>query len=394
MTPLRLLVVTDQFWPVVSAGAMALEQLCLAVVRRGHSVRVLTRRNQKYWSASLRIGDIEVERLAYCPRTRFGNLRLTRHVGQWLGLGLERDTFDLLLVDPFDPLAPSVISFAARHKSPLCIWQASDEAGGWDSVWPKIRRSLTALKERSLWVISEPACADAIRAAEIGARRVLVGGPYVDCAPVPELTKAAARAALAENQRVLNVAPGEPILVMRGDGKPSPGAIEAIEAWRWVQQAYPHARFWITGDDEFARQASELIRSRDLTNEVLLVGRFDDWSELLRAADLMIQPDNPIRPPFAALMAMRFGLPVVVIADDASPRTWFQPDSTGFGHVSGHPRRLAQRLIELLEQPSNREQVADRARKIVLRQHDLELAVARLEQFGREVCAERESVRS
>ncbi len=393
MIPLRVLVVTDRFWPVVDSDALALEQMCRALSGRGHLLRVLTRSWQKYWAARLRIGEIDVLRLAFSARSRFGNVRLARYLNQWLES--HRDEFDLLVIDPLSELNSATIQFAARHEFPICLWQAvGADAAAWSAAWSKLRRNVTSISTHACWIVTDIRYADQLREAGANPASVRVLGPSIDCAPHPELPRATARSAIADNHPTLSVAPNESLVVSIGNWNTSRGAGELIDAWRWVRESFPSSRLWLIGNGSEIHKIGEQIRLRQLSNEVIVAGCFDEWSDVLRAADLLIQTEPAVEPPFATLAAMRYGLAVLANRGDRSMGAWLRVNENGFGYLPGDPRRLAQQIVDILERRAERETIAGSARQFVVQRHNLEQAAICLEQLGRDLVEHREKVQS
>lgn len=392
MNRLRLLMVTDRFWPIVDSEALALEQLCRAMARRGEAVRVLMRSWQKYWPATLQVGEIDVVRLPFAPRTRFGNLRLARQLNHWLEI--HRDEFDVLVVDPQSELCSPVIAFAARHEVPLCVCQlSSTEPAKWSALWPRIRRHVSALHSHACWIVHQAPLTEQLCGAGADPQRVVVLGPPIDCSSQPTVTRSDARAALADNHPTLVVPPNEPLVVSFGEWDSSRGACEWVDAWRWVRQSFPCAKLWLIGNGTEILKIADHIRHRQLVGDVILTGAFDDWGDVLSAADLLIQTESGAFPSLAALAAMQRGLPVMV-NEEKPASNWASDLGVGFGYVSGDSRKIAHQVIEILEQPAAREAKLARAKQLVMDRHDLANFAARLERLARDLVEHREQVQS
>ncbi len=391
MNPLRLLMVTDRFWPVVDPDTLAAEQLCHALVSRGHVVRVLTRSYNKYWSGRLRIGDLGVQRLAYCTNSRLGKSRLVRHLNQWLDSNHQE--IDFLLAHPLDELSGPLIQFAARHEIPVLLWQPSAcDLARWSAGINRLHYTWPIEKSVVRWIVAHPAQTDQLLSFGVDVARVGVFEPCFDGTTLVETTRAEARQALAENQRVLAIQANEPLIVCAGSWDSAKGAIELVEAWRWVRQSFPCGKLWIIGDGAEASKIWDHVRYRHLENEIVMVGWFDDWSDLVRAADLLVQTEMSLAPPFPALAAMWHGLPILGATTDRSTDRWLRDGDNGFEYSPSDPRQLAKRTIDILEQQSIREAVVQRARILVQAQHDLATAISRFEQVACRLANRREKV--
>lgn len=392
MNPLRVLIVTDRFWPIVDPAAMAHEQLAHALARRGHAVRVLSRRWQKYSSPQMRIGDVEVTRLPFNAPTRFGTLRQTRQLNLWIES--HRANFDLLLIDPQDTLCAPLLPLVARAQIPICFWPAVAEAGELDPSLRHPKRNLSTIQRCSAWIgpVAEPWREWA--ACLVDDKRLCRLGPFVDCDFSPNINRTAARAALAENHPLFNVGSQDPLVITIGTGADRLWLCEWIDGWEAVSRIHRMARLWIIGAGvEFPRIA-EHIRLRQLEHLVLLTGRFDDWSDVMRAADLYLEPRPSSVPLFPVRYAMTAELPVLVGGGALGENAWLEPGISGFASDSMDPHRKAQDLIDILGQPELRESVARTARQRVQRDHSLDAGINMLERLGRELVGKPEKVRS
>jgi glycosyltransferase involved in cell wall biosynthesis len=392
MNSLRVLFVSERFWPIVDPAAMAIEQVSHALARRGHVVRVLTRRWQKYWPPELRVGDIDVVRLPYSPRTRFGAMRLSKNVAQWLDL--HRVHFDLILIDPRDTLLAAVIAWVTRNRFPICFWPTCAEPMTEDEANRFTRPRSTSAQDHAAWIgpLVEPV-AEVARSL-VNPKRVSTLGPFVDCLPLDDVSRTKARAALADNHPLHSLGKDDPLIVSVGTWNDARPILPWIDSWDVVCRTYPGARLWIVGDGDEVPRIADHIRSRQMAHQILLVGRFDDWSDLFKAADLFVQADASVVPPFPSLCAMNAELPIVARGDNREQNAWLNPGVNGFWCRSREPRAMAKAIVDALQQPEQRASIARAAQLQVRRDHNLDAGVAELERLGHELVAKLEKVRS
>lgn len=392
MNSLRVLFVSDRFWPIVDPAALAIEQVAHALARRGHFVRVLTRRWQKYWPPELRVGDVDVVRLPYSPRTRFGAMRLSKNVVQWLEL--HRIHFDLVVIDPCDSLLPAIVPWVARNRFPICFWPTYAEPRTGDDANRLAPLRLNSFEDHVAWIgpLVEPVAEVARRI--VNSQRISTLGPFVDCVPGDDVSRTKARAALADNHPLLSLGPNDPLVVSIGTWHDGRTILPWIDSWDAVCRTYPGARFWIVGDGDEIPRIAEHIRSRQMAHQILLVGRLDDWSDLLAGADLFIQPDTSTVPPYPSLCAMNSELPILAGGGTLEQNAWLSPGVNGFWCHSRDPRGLARTILNALQQPEERESVARAAQLQVRRDHNLDTGIAELERLGSELVAKLEKVRS
>jgi glycosyltransferase involved in cell wall biosynthesis len=392
MNPLRLLVVTDRFWPVVDPEALAAEEIGHALAERGHIVQILTCSGQKYWSPHLRIGELTVSRIPYCSTSRLGKLRLVRQTNQWLEA--RHETFDLMIARPMDELCGPAIHFSARHQLPACLWQCSTpDLSHWSMRVTRQIHSWGLDVSPIQWIMAHVAQVDLLRRLGIESSRLSLIEPGIDCRGDSPLTRTVARAALAENHRMLSVDFSEPLVISPAFCDLPAGTLELLEAWRLVRKSYPRGRLWLLGDAPPSSEIWARLRNIGLENEVVAVGWFDNWNDISRAADLLVLPNANLAPPYPALVAMRDGLPILVAKGGPAP-SWSRDGDLALEYMPGDPRRLAHRIKEILEHAGYREAVAASAKKYVRAQHDLANVVRQFESLAASLIQRREKVRS
>jgi glycosyltransferase involved in cell wall biosynthesis len=320
-----------------------------------------------------------------------GNSKILRQLRQQLTAQQHR--IDLLVADPTDFFGVLTAGIAERHDIPICLFQAGGDDGLWNAAWPKLNELDGILGPRTYWVLPRPQ-ADQVCAAGASPWRVNSTAPLVErpAAHVPNRTEA--RAALSDNHPTLIVPGSGPLVVAVGEWDTARGLNDWIEAWRWVCRSYSNARLWVVGCGSEAPRIAERIRQRELTNEVLMLGAVDDWTDLMRAADLFIQTECSPTPAFPTLVAMSHGVPVLANAGEHSPPAWLREHECARTYSPGEPRLMSRRLVDALEQRQARETAIQRALEYVENSHSLEHALDRIEQWAQEFVAVRENVQS
>jgi glycosyltransferase involved in cell wall biosynthesis len=392
MSPLRILIAAERIWPLADAEALAVEQIAHGLAGRDHAVTVLTRRWHKYWPSRLRIGDVQVERLEYCSPTRLGRGRLTRAVRAWLEQ--RASGFDLLVAAPLGELAGPVAMFAEQREMPLCLWQttATDwtewnaEIGRWRRTWP-------VHKAPHHWSLVHRAYADGLRTVTAQEEPITIWEPGI-ALRTPNVNRTVCRAALAEHHPELAIAPNEPLVLAVGAWRAASSAVEIVEAWRWVCQPYRLSKLWLIGEGPELPRAVEHARQRQMDHQVIAAGWFDDWSDLIDAADLFVAADPSLAPSYPMLAALRSGLPVVLPIADPSQRQWMRDAEIGIEYAPGNPQALGRRIAETLADPSRRAAVAARGRTAVAAYHDLDDSLEQFERTAHELVGRRERVRT
>lgn len=143
------------------------------------------------------------------------------------------------------------------------------------------------------------------------------------------------------------------------------GVVEAMEAARLVLQARPTARFEFAGpfeDDEL--RASLEAMAEPFGDRVRFLGKVDAErkTELLATCGVLLFP--PVEPeghPRVVLEGIAAGVPVVATDRGAIAETVVDGES-GFVIDQPDPRRLADRVLALLDDPALRERMGAAAR--------------------------------
>lgn len=159
-------------------------------------------------------------------------------------------------------------------------------------------------------------------------------------------------------------APGEPPMRESGAGSrflgvgrldEQKGFDVAVEAMALVVEQVPGARLEIAGEGSKRPELTAAIERLGLGDAVQLLGRREDISELMRAADVFVHTARWEGFGLVLLEAMRAALPIVAtragaipeVVDDGVTGTLVPPDD---------PRAVAAALVELAQRPSLRHQ--------------------------------------
>lgn len=134
---------------------------------------------------------------------------------------------------------------------------------------------------------------------------------------------------------------------------------EFLEAARRVSASRPGALFFIVGSAKFTQHRAlesrvhALIRERGLSERVRFLGHLDDVGRLMAAMDLLVFPSRFEAFSRALLEAMACGVPVV--ASDAGGILEAVADGETGRLVHGvDPERLAEGMLELIDDPDKR----------------------------------------
>lgn len=187
------------------------------------------------------------------------------------------------------------------------------------------------------------------------------------------------------------IAPERPLLVYIGrvtQEKNVPFLIEALAA---VHRTYPDALLVIAGEGSADTSLRQAVAERDLVHSVLFLGYLERGEELLdcyRAADVFVYPSRTETHALAVLEAMAAGVPVVAHALMGSKDVL----QAGEGALIAEPtvEDFAAKVMELLADPARRARLAAAGQEQA-RQWSASVMVERLLDCYREVAGQRVS---
>lgn len=136
-----------------------------------------------------------------------------------------------------------------------------------------------------------------------------------------------------------------------------------LEAFSLVLERLPDARLLVCGENSWNDGYDDVIAERvtelDLAEHVAFVGFRSDLAQLLAASDVFVLATEDDALPLVFLAAMAAGLPCVAIDSGGVPEI-VRDGENGFIAPPGDEVVLANRLIELLENPDLRAEMGAR----------------------------------
>jgi len=312
VNPLRLLLVTERFWPLMGRAAKATANLAVALASRRMDVTVLTARWHPRWPSEIVYRGVPVVRLANPPAHGRNGIRSMRPLGRWLRKNQGR--YDIVYVSALKHDACAALG-AVRRGVPVVL--RAERAGRFgDCLWQLDARCGRRIKRQCMK-------ADALIGPSRQIERELIAAGYargrvhylpngVPIPPAPGAArKTAGRAALAEVNPSLRMPDDAPLAVYTGRLDKAKGLGDLVAAWKGLLAARPDARLWLAGEGPYRQDLESQIVESGLLGRVFLVGVFDSVDELLAAADLFVLPSREEGPSLALLEAMASGLPIV-----------------------------------------------------------------------------------
>jgi glycosyltransferase involved in cell wall biosynthesis len=311
MKRLRLLIVTPRYWPLVGDAEQMTARLADAFCSRGMDVTVLTARWHSDWPTMVMHRQTRVERLPYAPRGGWNTLRYMRALSRWIRT--KRNDFDIVYVMNLKHDAYATVGAAASLRLPV-ILRARRAGPTGDCHWQTTARFGKRIRTRCQAAVA------VVSSTPVGAQELASAG-YTSVMQICDGTEEApprsaaerfrARAALADINHDLAVAEYAPVAVCVERLQEGRGLEKLIRAWFPVGERWPSAKLWIIGDGPLRDSLYEGIVDLGLHHQILLPGSFDDWHELLQAADAYVSASPDFATTQALLDAMAAGLPIL-----------------------------------------------------------------------------------
>jgi glycosyltransferase involved in cell wall biosynthesis len=131
-----------------------------------------------------------------------------------------------------------------------------------------------------------------------------------------------------------------------------------------VLDQLPDAKFVVVGDGPDRAKLEALIEKLGIRGSVRMLGRRDDMPAVYASLDLMVSSSRREGLPIAILEGMASRLPLIATPVGAVPTVMFD-GHTGVLVRAKDPELLATKIIELLQDDSQRERLGSAARKLV-----------------------------
>jgi glycosyltransferase involved in cell wall biosynthesis len=363
VNPLRLLLVTQRFWPLAGGAQRLMANLAIDLAARGCNVTVLTARWHPAWSTAFRFHGVPVVRLPHAPEGRWGTFRYLVSLARWLRRNVGR--FDVVCVSSLQREAyvalravgrrlPVVLRAERAGSRGDCRWQAEACCG---------RRIARCAQTAAAVIAPSRIVEEELAVAGYDRGRICCVPNGVPLPPLrtPE-ARTAARAALAEAHPALELTDFTPLAVHIGRLRAHHGLHTLVAAWEAIVARWPNARLWLASEGP---EHNALLRQAEMLNlagRAIVVGTFDATDGLLAAADLFVAPSPEPGTGVALLEAMAAGLPVVA-ADTVANRQSITDNRDGLLVPPDDVPALSAAIYRLLDEPQLAAALAASARQ-------------------------------
>jgi glycosyltransferase involved in cell wall biosynthesis len=173
-----------------------------------------------------------------------------------------------------------------------------------------------------------------------------------------------ARFGLPEDRRYMSI-----VANLRNPVKDHPMFLRAAAR---VRAAVPDAGFAIAGEGELMESLRGLAAELGIKDEVFFLGRCDNVADLLFASDVGVLSSKAEGFANAILEYMAAGLPVVA-TDVGGAREAIAEGETGYLVASGDDEKMAERIIEVLNEPKRACAMGERGKLIAAEKFSCDL---------------------
>lgn len=313
MKPLRCVLVTRRFWPLVGGAEIVMANLGARFQQRDLSCQIVTAQWQSNWPTEFVHREVPVIRLRNPKQRIWGTFRYLSSLARWLKE--HADEIDIVYVSMLKHDAYTATKICQQLGIPVvlraegggdtgdCNWQTTARFG------PIIQRRC---KTADAVIAPSRAVADELQAAGYPADKLhlIPNGVALPAKPTTD-SQQLARTALAEANHDLVAAPEESVVVYTGRLDRNKGLYDLVNAWSEVTKNSPGCRLWLVGEGPDRDQLFQQIKDLDLRGQVVLPGAFDDVEEVLRAANLFILPSYFEGLSISLMEAMAHQVPVI-----------------------------------------------------------------------------------
>ena len=372
MKPLRTVLVTRRFWPLVGGAEIVMANLSSEFQQRGLQCQILTAQWEPSWPSEFVHREVPVVRLRN-PRQRvWGTLRYLKSLSRWLKD--HADKIDLVYVSMLKHDAYMATKVCQQLKIPVVLRaEGGGETG--DCHWQTTARFGNSIRHRcktaAAVVAPSRAIIEELQMAEYATKQLhqIPNGvpiPAANCSDSQQL----ARQALAEANRDLAVSPQEKIVAYTGRLDRNKGLFDLIEAWPNVVTQWPESQLWLVGEGPDRDGLFQRIRDLELQGRVIVPGAFDDVEEVLRAANLFILPSYFEGLSISLLEAMAHGVPALA-SDIPGNNDLITSGVNGGLFPAGNVQAISQSIQEALASPDRSASWASEALQMVQDKYSL-----------------------
>jgi glycosyltransferase involved in cell wall biosynthesis len=363
---LRLALVTRRFWPLVGGAENVMGHLAAELQQLGVKSTIVTAQWDSHWAREIDHAAVPIVRLPQSTLRGWGTIRYLWSLARWLRA--QRHEFDAVIVSTlrYDAYA----TLRALHGMAIPVVLRAERAGpSGDAAWLRTARFgsriQAACRKASALIAASGPIAEELNATGFAPDfiELIPNGVPLGEARSAERRRIA-RDTVAEANSDLKVDEGAPVVLYTGRLEAAKGLHDLLRAWRKIIDVWPNARLWLVGEGPDRDDLYDRLRTHELKYHVAMPGAFDDVSELLHAADVLVMPTHGEGLSLSVLEAMAAGLPVVA-TDTPGNREAITHGEQGLLVPPRNPTSLAEAIAETLTLREEASRRAERARQHV-----------------------------
>ena len=169
---------------------------------------------------------------------------------------------------------------------------------------------------------------------------------------------------VSEKKRELGIALSSPVVGTVCCFKPQKAPLDFVEMARRVKKEVPQSEFVMVGDGVLMAEVERSIEDKDLSSTFHLLGWREDVAEIMETFDVFALTSLWEGLPMVHAEAMSKGKPVVATSVDGTPEVVLD-GVNGFLTSPGDVNKLADRVIQLLQNDELREKMGKTGRQMV-----------------------------
>jgi glycosyltransferase involved in cell wall biosynthesis len=395
---IRVLFLTESFYPVLGGAEQHLLRLATRLAAEGWGTTVVTRRGKLDWAPRETLDEVRIVRVPPSGSSRRGKYLMLPFAAA--AVFREMGRHDLLVVRGTRVLGlPGLVAARARNRQVILQAEVNGEMSGEIYTWgtPLARgwtdravRAVTRLRNHWLrdadaFVAMSRLITDEFQAAGVPPERLAFIPHGVDCnrfAPATDEERAALRSRLGiPASAVVATYTGR---LLRGKGLE-----DLVEAFGRLAAREPELRLFLVGSGggqalSVEDQLWNTVQAAGLGARVSFTGRVAHVEDHLRASDVFVFPSEFEALGLSLVEAAACGLPCIG-ARTGGIVDVIEDGSSGLLVPPGDPDALTQALGSLAADAGRRKALGAGARAVALERFDEEDALARYKALFREV---------
>ena len=372
MKPLRCVLVTRRFWPLVGGAEIVMANLGATFQQRDISCQIVTAQWQTNWPTEFVHREVPVVRLRNPKQRSWGTFRYLSSLARWLKE--HADEIDIVYVSMLKHDAYTATKICQQLGIPVVL---RAEGGGdtGDCAWQTTARFGLSIRRRcktaAAVIAPSRAVADELREAGYPTDKLhlIPNGVALPAGPAAD-SQQLARQALAEANHDLVATPEESVVVYTGRLDRNKGLHDLINAWPEVTKRSPRCHLWLVGEGPDRDKLFQQIKDLDLQGQVVLPGAFDDVEEVLRAANLFVLPSYFEGLSISLMEAMAHQVPVIA-SNIAGNNDLIQSGINGRLVPAGDVTALSQAIQDALANPDQLNRWATAAHQTIQNNYSL-----------------------